>query len=251
LNAILNDACLERVRPEYGSKILDVGSGLGQFTRMLARSAEGSALGVEQSEEQLNLAVELAREDKDEERTAFRLGDATNLPLKPDERGTFDIAHARFILEHVSESLRVVHQMVGAVKTGGRIILMDDDHDLLRFYPEPPQVMNIWAAYIESYRKLSNDPFIGRKLPELIHKAGALPVRADLVFFGACKGQETFDPLCDNWEGLMNGALATMLEHDVISKESFENGMQEFRAWRETPYANMVFGSPWCEGVRL
>ena len=55
-----------------------------------------------------------------------------------DEWGTFDVAHTRFVLEHVPDPLRVVKTMVRAVQPGGRIVLADDDHDVLRLWPEPP-----------------------------------------------------------------------------------------------------------------
>lgn len=251
LNALLNEECLERVRPDYGSRILDVGSGLGQFTRLLARSCSGSALGIERSEEQLALARKLAEENEEETRVEFRKGEAENLPLGPDERGSFDLAHTRFVLEHVQEPLRVVHQMVEAVKPRGRIALLDDDHDLMRFYPDAPAVMRIWAAYIESYRGLGNEPLLGRRMPELLFKAGALPTRTDLINFGACKGEVTFDPLCDNWIGLINGARGTMLEHSLISQNELDAGLQEFAEWRQVPYANMVFAFVFAEGIRL
>lgn len=251
LNDLLNSACLEKLAPERGSKILDVGSGLGQFTRLMARACGGRAVGVERSQEQLEAARALAREAGEEDLVEFREGDAYNLPLGADERATFDIVHARFILEHVQEPLRVVHQMVEAAKPRGRIVLMDDDHELLRLYPDAIGFMQVWAAYMNSYRALGADPEIGRKLPELISRAGALPVKTDMIFFGGCKGQPEFDIIVPNMLGLMNGARETMLANGLISESAFGNGLEEFRAWAQIDYANMLFTLPWAEGVKL
>ena len=68
----------------------------------------------------------------------LRSGDALALPLRTEEWGDFDVAHARFVLEHVRDPLGVVRSMVRAVKFGGRIVLEDDDHEVIRLWPEPP-----------------------------------------------------------------------------------------------------------------
>ena len=118
-------------------RIIDFGSGLGQFTRAMARAVPlGRVVGIERNEEQLAGTNRLAAAEDEAELVEFRRGDVLNLELAREESGSFDVAHARFILEHVPDPLRVVKTMVRAVKQGGRIVLADDDHDVLRLWPE-------------------------------------------------------------------------------------------------------------------
>lgn len=63
--------------------------------------------------------------------------------------------------------------MVRAARPGGRIILEDDDHAVLRLWPEPAGFSSLWQAYIEEYKKLGYDPYMGRRLVELLHQEGA------------------------------------------------------------------------------
>src|SRR6266850_5756852 len=114
LNDLLNEASLRELRLRGGEKILEVGSGLGQFARLMRKSAgrEGRVLGIERSEEQIAEARRRAQEDGEEGLVDFRLGDALALPLREEEWGSFDLAHARFLLEHVSDPLAVVRSMV-------------------------------------------------------------------------------------------------------------------------------------------
>ena len=56
-----------------------------------------------------------------------------------------------------------------------RIILADDDHDVLRLWPEPPGLTDVWRAYQRSYDRHGNDPIVGRRLVQLLHQAGAQP----------------------------------------------------------------------------
>src|SRR3954447_21256757 len=129
-DVLLNPALLHEIGLQGSERIIDFGSGLGQFTRAMARAAShGKAVGIERNEEQLALARRLAAEDGEAELVEFRQGDVLGAEL---EWGTYDLAHTRFVLEHVPDPLRVVKTMVRAVRPGGRVILADDDHDVLR-----------------------------------------------------------------------------------------------------------------------
>src|SRR5262245_31819823 len=150
LNDLINQAALRELNLRGGERVLDVGSGLAQFTRAMARAVgpAGRVIGIEKSRAQFVEALRQARADGEEHLTELREGDALALPLGDDEWGTFDVAHARFILEHVRDPLGVVRQMVRAVRPGGRVVLADDDHDVLRLWPEPPGLREAWQAYL-------------------------------------------------------------------------------------------------------
>lgn len=60
-----------------------------------------------------------------------------------------------------------------AMRPGGRIILEDDNHDLLRLWPRLPVIDDLWQAYIETWKVLRNDPFVGRQLTSHLTDAGA------------------------------------------------------------------------------
>ena len=62
------------------------------------------------------------------------------------------------------DPLRAVKQMVKAVKPGGRIVLIDDDHETFRCYPEPSGFETLWNSYCRSYDRVGNDSYIGRRL---------------------------------------------------------------------------------------
>ena len=132
---LLNEPSLKELALAGGEKILDVGSGLGQFSRAMAKKAGRKVLGVEQSEEQIREAVAQSRHDGEESLVEFRQGDARDLPLSVAEWGSFDLVHTRFVLEHIPDPLSVVRQMVRAARSGGRIVLADDDHENLRLCP--------------------------------------------------------------------------------------------------------------------
>ena len=90
LNRLLNDASLRQMGLRAGERVLDVGSGLGQFTRAMAREvgAEGRVVGVERDAEQMDEAIRQAGADGEAGLVDLRPGDAVDLPLSDEEWGT-------------------------------------------------------------------------------------------------------------------------------------------------------------------
>ena len=235
-----------------GLRVLDVGSGLGQFTRAMAGAVgpAGCVVGVERSAEQLAEWRRLAAAAGEADLVDVRAGDADRLPLRADEWGGFDVAHARFLLEHVADPQAVVDAMVRAVRPGGRVVLEDDDHDLLRLFPELPDFDRIWNAYARSYAVAGHDPWVGRKLPSMLARAGAKPTRCDWPFFGACHGSETFEAIVTNCRAIVTGARAAILAAGKLTDAEFEAGIRAYDDWCRTPGAAYWYCTFWAEGVR-
>jgi ubiquinone/menaquinone biosynthesis C-methylase UbiE len=247
---LLNEACLKELSLSGGEKILDVGSGLGQFSRAMARQAKRDVLGIERSREQIDEATRQAKADHEEAMVEFREGDARELPLHDDEWGTFDVAYTRFVLEHVPDPLSVVKQMVKAVRKGGRVVLADDDHDVLRLHPELPGFADLWQAYMQTYSKLGNDPIVGRKLVSLLNEAGAAPSRNTWIFFGTNPGDRHFDVYIDNLIGVIDGARDEIVRQKLFDGKKFDEVISSFQSWRKLPDASLWYAVSWAEGTK-
>jgi SAM-dependent methyltransferase len=252
LNDFLNQASLRELGLRGGEKVLDVGSGLGQFTRAMARAVgpTGRVIGIEPDPRQLAEARRQARDAGEEGLVDFRPGDALAMPLAQAEWGTFDVAHVRFVLEHVRDPGRIVRAMVRAVRPGGRIILEDDDHELLRLWPEPPGFGPLWQAYMRTFDRLGNDPYIGRRLVALLHEAGAAPQRNTLIFFGSCSGQVNFDFLVNNLAEILVGARDVMLRERLLDPNGLEQALAALRTWGHRADAAIWYAMSWAEGAR-
>jgi SAM-dependent methyltransferase len=244
LNDVMNARCLGEIALRGGERILDVGSGLGQLSRAMARAAgpAGHVLAIERSPDQLAQAEILAREQGDSGLVEFRAGDAVRLPLRDEEWGSFDVAHTRFLLEHVPDPLAVVRSMVRAVVPGGRIILEDDDHDVLRLHPEPPGFGDLWRSYMLAFDRAGNDPFVGRRLVALLHDAGARPVRSTWIYFGACAGEAQFSSFVENLIGVISG---------VLGEPEYRPAIDAIRAWGQLPEAVLWYSVCYAEGRSL
>jgi SAM-dependent methyltransferase len=252
LNELLNAASLCELDLKGGEQILDVGSGIAQLTRAMARVAGPRArvVGIERDSDQIAEAKSQAAADHEQNLVELRQGDALAFPLNDTEWGSFDLAHTRFLLEHVADPLAVVRQMVQAVHPGGRIVLADDDHDVLRLWPEPPGFSSLWQAYIRSYDRLGNDPYVGRRLVGLLHAAGAVPTRNNWIFFGSCVGMPTFPDTVENLQSILVGARTMILATAGINEEEFDQCIEALKSWSIRPDAAFWFAMCWAEGVR-
>src|SRR5215207_3197594 len=228
MNRLINDACLSQTELLEGERVIDFGAGLGQFARAMARTTGVPTVGIERSEEQIRGALRQAEVDHESHLLDMRQGDVEMPPLLEGEQ--FDVAHARFLLEHVRDPLKIVEAMVGAVRPGGRIILADDDYDLLRLWPEPAGFSLVWRAYQRTYDRHGNDPIVGRRLVQLLHQAGAQPHRNTWIFFGSCAGQENFEAYVANLTKIIEEAgddIAAM----GVSRAAVRESLDALASW--------------------
>jgi SAM-dependent methyltransferase len=252
MQEILNDAELAAFDLGGARRILDVGSGLGQFSRSLARRAGPpvTLLAVEKDARQIAAAERQAAAAGESGLVEFRRGSADRLPLAAAERGSFDLAHARFLLEHVTDPLAVVREMVAALRPGGRLVLVDDDHELLRLWPDCDRFDRAWRTYWESFRDHGLDPLVGRKQAALIHEAGACPTRVSTVFYGAVRGATLFDRVVDNLIEVVSGTREALDRSGRLSHAELEAALDDLERWRRHPAATLWYSLPLAEGRR-
>ena len=248
LNELMNDRCFSKLKLNAGDRVLDVGSGLGQMTFKISKSIgnNGFCLGIERDSNQLASAIGNFQASNLE----FRKGDAMELPLRGDEVGSFDFVHCRFLLEHLSNPNKAVTEMFKGLKPGGRILLADDDHQVMTLYPEPPGFQNLWNAYMDSYVEVGNDPFIGRKLHKLLIDNGIKSVTNDVVFFGDCAGTSTFQLFVDNLIEVILPSYEVMVGNNSIGEQDFKAAIEAIREWSKLPHASIWYTICFAEGIK-
>ncbi len=251
LNRLLNERCIEKIDVTESRRILDIGSGLGLFSRMLAKRApRAEVVAVERESDQIKRAMEFAFEAGETDLVQFRMGDAYDLPLLKEEWGEFDLIFMRFLLEHVSDPMRALRQAWKAMAPGGKIILVDDDHANFRIAPPCQAFDRLWAAYSQVYVVLGNDPYIGRKLVTHLHQAGFRDFKADFVLFGGARSEPHFMDYADNLIGILEGARSGIEEMLNLDSFQFDTEMEQIRKWSEKPDAALWYAANWAEAIK-
>ena len=249
LNRRLNEKCLIEGSFSVGERVIDFGAGLGQFSRMIAGLTRVPVVAIERSPEQIREALRQAAADGEADLLVIREGDVLSPPILDEEWGTFDVAHTRFVLEHLPDPAEAVRHMARSVRPGGRVILSDDDYDTLRLWPEPAGFAVLWEAYKRTYDRHGNDPIVGRRLVQLLHQAGLRPRRNSLVFFGGCSGQSEFEDVVLNIVEVIDEALDDIVVTGVPRNAAMA-GLDALAVWSREPNSAVWYGMAWAEGVK-
>jgi SAM-dependent methyltransferase len=162
----LRDWSYEALAPGLGERALDIGSGTGSQTRMLAAAvgSTGSALGVDPNAGLRAVAEERAAAVGSTAR--FADGDALALPVGD---GTVDVVWCERLLQHLEQPERAVAEMVRVLRPGGRVALIDTDWATTVLHPGDPDLM---AALASGALTGAANPYSGRRLVGLLSAAG-------------------------------------------------------------------------------
>jgi SAM-dependent methyltransferase len=122
-----------------GARLLDVGSGTGSFTLLLAQLLpEIRVVGLDVTSRLVREAQAKAQE-MDLENVEFREGDALHLPFPSD---AFDAAVCQTVLAYLTDPAGVVREM-SRVLLGGGIFLAAEYHTLNAEWPIDPERMDV------------------------------------------------------------------------------------------------------------
>ncbi|MCA8958045.1 MAG: methyltransferase domain-containing protein [Planctomycetes bacterium] len=249
-HALLDPPALARLGLRGGERILDYGSGLGLFARDMARAAGVPVVCVEPDPRRAEAARELARNAGETPRLDVREGNHHRLPLSPQELGTFDLVHSRFLLQELADAQEAVQALAEALRPGGRMVLLDDDRDQLSMWPPGPAVEEVWRASIRALLEAGHDPFLGRKLSSMMQLADLRPLRTETLFLGACHGQPEWDLVASWWRDTLVGSRDEILDSSAITRDLFDEVMRGFDEWCGRPDSAIWYSVCRAEATR-
>lgn len=245
VDRILNADCLRELGLGRDDRVLDIGCGSGVLAREMAKHAR-EVVAVDQDRAAL---IRAGAGDPDG-RVDLRHGDACALPLRDDEWETFDVVHARFVLESLPEQASAVAQMARAVRPGGRVVLADDDHEALVLWPDAPRVAVAWRAHARAFDEAGNDAAVGRKLVTLLHGGGLRPTRALSLSFGACATEEAFPAAVERLRSILETTATAIVATGLVDTSGLEAALAELTEWSTRPDATIWYALRWAEGER-
>lgn len=175
----LEQAALRAAGVEPGLRVVDLACGPGVVTHRIATEVgpAGEVLGVELNPDLL--AVARAQPVPDGSTARFVAGDVYDLGNLPET--SFDIAYARFLVQHLERPLDALAAVKRILKPGGRLIIADSDDALFDLDPRPDRLDDFLALAAAGQSALGGDRTIGRKLAGLLHRAGYVNVRPSVV----------------------------------------------------------------------
>jgi SAM-dependent methyltransferase len=161
-----------------GTRILEVGCGVGAQTVHLARNNPRSSItAVDLSAESLAAARDrLAASGADN--VDFVQADLAALPLQP---ASFDHLFICFVLEHLPDPEAALRGLAAMLDVGGSVTVIEGDHGSFLCHPESAAADAAVANLVELQRRAGGDPHIGRRLYPLLCAAGYDAVQVEPV----------------------------------------------------------------------
>ena len=159
-----------------GMDLLDVGCGPATITADLAgRVAPGRVVGLDTASGALEAARATLAERDLPARVELSDGDVMSLPF---DDGTFDVAHAHQVLQHLSDPVGALAEMRRVTRPGGIVAVRDAVYSAMAWYPEP-EGMKLWrSVYMATARANGGEPDAGGRLLAWARRAGFAEVTA-------------------------------------------------------------------------
>lgn len=166
---------LRRLELAPGHRVLDVGCGNGTDVLEMARHVgdTGEVVGVDVSEEAIAGAI--ARIPSAGVTASFQVASAYSLPF-PD--GGFDACRSERMVQHLTDPVDGVREMIRVTRPGGRILVADPDHGMWApDLTDRESVRTVLSWWFDNIR----NPWIGRRLPGVLVAAGARDIRVTVM----------------------------------------------------------------------
>ena len=159
-----------------GMDLLDVGCGPATITADLAnRVAPGRVVGLDAASGALEAARATLAERDLPARVELTDGDVMSLPF---DDGTFDVAHAHQVLQHLSDPVGALTEMRRVTRPGGIVAVRDAVYSAMTWFPES-EGMRLWrSVYMATARANGGEPDAGSRLLAWARQAGFTDVRA-------------------------------------------------------------------------
>lgn len=166
---------------EKGMSVLDVGCGPGTLTIDLARVvAPGKVVGVDASQDVLAEAHDELRQAGEGQEAVTNVSfDQANAYSLPFADHSFDVVHAHQVLQHLSDPIAAIKEMVRVAKPGGLIAVREADYGAMTWYPESDGLDEWNTLYHEVTSAYGYEADAGRRLLHWFLGAG---ISADSLY---------------------------------------------------------------------
>jgi SAM-dependent methyltransferase len=228
-----------------GSRVLEVGCGVGAQTLTLARrSPDARFTSIDVSAD--SLAEAKRRADRAGlTNVEFRQADIFALPF---DAASFDHVFVCFVLEHLSRPVEALAILNGLLRSDGTITVIEGDHGSAYFYPDSPAAHAAIQCQVELQREAGGNSLIGRQLYPLMVEAGLDAVRVSprMVYVDSSRPDLVDGFTRRTFTAMIEGIRESAIAAGLIEPERFDAGVQ---ALLRTTEADGVFCYTFFKGV--
>jgi len=214
------------IRP--GISVLDVGCGTGAITRGVAESQGSHVVRVVGVDLNAGFIDDARRRHAHVPGLAFEVADAYALPWAD----TFDVVSAARVVQWLARPGDAVRAMAAAAKPGGRVVVLDYNHEKIAWEPEPPESMRrFYAAFLAWRAGAGMDNAIADHLPALFANAGLADVAISEQHETTRRGDPDFAVRAGIWADVAATRGHQMVADGAIDEATRAHAEREYRDW--------------------
>jgi ubiquinone/menaquinone biosynthesis C-methylase UbiE len=202
---------LDRAGLGPGERALDLGCGpLGILDQLAERvGTSGNVMGLEREESFRQHAITTLRRQGLANVSVIR-GDARKTRLPSNY---FDFSHARLLLVNLRRPQSVVEELVRVTKPGGVVALHEVDWVSWTCEPMADSWIRLKRAARAVWQQNGLDVHIGRRLPEMLHRAGLHDIQVQPRTYAWYRGEQNHSFLL---------AILSRIRRDLIERNMLE-----------------------------
>lgn len=229
-----------------GQSVLDVGCGPGAITRGIAEAVghTGRVIGADLS---AHLIDEARRMHSGVPSLTFEVCDIYDLPWQEE----FDIVTAARVLQWLARPLDALRMMKRAAKPGGRVVVLDYNHEKVDWIPDPPPAMlAFYAAFLRWRAHAGLDNAIADHLAEMFKAVGLIDIAGSPQIEVARRDAPDFAARPAIWAQVAAFHGRRMVEDGVIKEPERATAEAEILEWTWARAQSQTLYLITVEGVR-
>lgn len=141
--------------------------------------------------------------------------------------GTFDLVHARALLQHLPQREEVLDRFVDCLRPGGWLVIEDSDWTIFEAQPMPEPLAGVVRLIQEGGRARWNwDTSLARRLPGLFAERGLVDIDANGEVWTMRGGEDSGE-----WYFLaIEEAAGAMIERGLVSRQEIDQALRLARS---------------------
>lgn len=209
-----------------GSRVLEVGCGVGSQTIFLARnSPQAHFTSVDISEESLAQARQKIAE-RGFRNVTFQKADIFDLPFAPE---SFDHLFLCFVLEHLPDPQSALAVIKAVIKPNGTITVIEGDHGSAYFHPDSSYAKQAIQCLVDLQAAMGGDSLIGRRLYPLLTQAGYrdVTVLPRMVYVDGSRPDLIDGFTKKTFTAMVEGVRAEALSRRLMTEKDWDRGIAD------------------------
>jgi len=208
-----------------GCRVLEAGCGVGAQTLTLAQRSPGARFTcIDISADSIAQAQRSAAQ-AGLSNVQFQQADIFALPFEP---ASFDHVFVCFVLEHLAQPAQALQTLLGLLKPGGSITVIEGDHGSTLFHPDSAAAQAAIQCQVQLQRAAGGNALIGRQLYPLLAAAGFMAIRVSprLAYADAGRPEWVEGFTRKTFTAMIEGVRKPALAAGLTTAHAFGAGIQ-------------------------